>query len=215
MDIKVDTVYGASKFQQKVTEAPSSITIITADEIQKYGYRTLSDVLQSVPGFYVTNDRNYSYVGMEGISRPTDYNTHLLIMIDGHRINDNVFNGAYVGTEAILDVDLIERVEIIRGPGSSLYGTNAFLGVINIISKRGRDLKGAEVSADAGGLQTYRGRATYGQQYASGLELLLSGTYYDSAHGGRGGGCVTRRLHYTPVRTQAYGELFSTQITED
>jgi outer membrane receptor for ferrienterochelin and colicins len=94
MDIKVDTVYGASKFQQKVTEAPSSITIITADEIEKYGYRTVSDVLQSVPGFYVTNDRNYSYVGMEGISRPTDYNTHLLIMIDGHRINDNVFNGA-------------------------------------------------------------------------------------------------------------------------
>lgn len=180
MDIKVDTVYGASKFQQKVTEAPSSITIITADEIEKYGYRTLSDVLQSVPGFYVTNDRNYSYVGVEGISRPTDYNTHLLIMIDGHRINDNVFNGAYVGTEAILDVDLIERVEIIRGPGSSLYGTNAFLGVINIITKRGRDLKGAEVSADAGSLQTYRGRATYGQQYASGLELLVSGTYYDS-----------------------------------
>jgi len=164
MAIKVDTVYGASKFQQKVTEAPSSITIITADEIQKYGYRTLSDVLQSVAGFYVTNDRNYSYVGMEGISRPTDYNTHLLIMIDGHRINDNVFNGAYVGTEAILDVDLIERVEIIRGPGSSLYGTNAFLGVRNIITKRGRDLKGAEVSADAGSLQTYRGRATYGQQ---------------------------------------------------
>jgi outer membrane receptor for ferrienterochelin and colicins len=180
MAIKVDTVYGASKFQQKVTEAPSSITIITADEIEKYGYRTLSDVLQSVPGFYVTNDRNYSYVGMEGISRPTDYNTHLLIMIDGHRVNDNIFNGAYVGTEAILDVDLIERVEIIRGPGSSLYGTNAFLGVINIITKKGRDLKGAEISADAGSLQTYRGRATYGQQYASGLELLVSGTYYDS-----------------------------------
>jgi outer membrane receptor for ferrienterochelin and colicins len=180
MAIKVDTVYGASKFQQKVTEAPSSITIITADEIEKYGYRTLSDVLQSVPGFYVTNDRNYSYVGMEGISRPDDFNTHLLIMIDGHRINDNIFNGAYVSTEAILDVDLIERVEIIRGPGSSLYGTNAFLGVINIVTKKGRDLKGAEISADAGSLQTYRGRATYGQRYASGLELLVSGTYYDS-----------------------------------
>ena len=180
MTVKVDTVYGASKFQQKVTEAPSSVTIITADQIEKYGYRTLSDVLQSVPGFYVTNDRNYSYVGMDGISRPTDYNTHLLIMIDGHRVNDNVFNGAYVGTESLIDVDLIQRVEIIRGPGSSLYGTNAFLGVINIITKQGRDLKGAEVSADAGSLQTYRGRATYGQQYASGLEVLLSGTYYDT-----------------------------------
>ena len=180
MNLKVDTVYGASKFQQKVTEAPASVTIITADEIEKYGYRTLSDVLQSVPGFYVTNDRNYSYVGMEGISRPTDYNTHLLIMIDGHRVNDNIFNGAYVGTESLIDVDLIQRVEIIRGPGSSLYGTNAFLGVINIITKRGRDLKGEELSADAGSLRTYRGRVTYGQQYASGLELLLSESYYNS-----------------------------------
>src|SRR6202140_53564 len=180
MNIKVDVVYGASKFQQKVTEAPSSVTIITADEIQKYGYRTLFDLLQSVPGFYATNDRNYSYVGVEGISRPTDYNTHLLILIDGHRVNDNIFNGAYIGTEAILDVDLIQRVEIIRGPGSSLYGANAFLGVINIITKQGRDFKGAELSADAGSLRTYRGRTTYGQQYASGLEVLLSETYYNS-----------------------------------
>jgi outer membrane receptor for ferrienterochelin and colicins len=180
MNVEVDTVYGASKFAQKVTEVPSSVTIITADEIQKYGYRTLADVLQSVPSFYVTSDRNYSYVEADGISRPTDYNTHLLILIDGHRVNDNIFDGAYVGTEGILDVDLIQRVEIIRGPGSSLYGTNAFLGVINIVTKKGRDLKGVEVSGDAGSLQTYRGRTTYGQQYASGLELLLSETAYDS-----------------------------------
>jgi len=180
MNVKVDTVYGASKFQQKVTEAPSSVTIITADEIQKYGYRTLSDVLQSVPGFYVTNDRNYSYIGMDGISRPTDYNTHLLTLIDGHRINDGIYNAAYIGTESTLDIDLIQRVEIIKGPGSSLYGANAFLGVINIITKQGRDFNGVEVSADAGSLQTYRGRTTYGQKFAGGAELLLSETFYDS-----------------------------------
>ena len=180
MNLRVETVYGASKFQQKVTEAPSAVTIITADEIQKYGYRTLSDALQSVPGFYVTYDRNYTFAGVQGISRPTDYNRHLLILIDGHRVNDNVYDAAYIGTEAILDIDLIQRVEIIRGPGSSLYGANAFLGVINIITKRGRDLKGVEVSADAGSLQSYRGRATYGQQYANGLEVLLSETYYNS-----------------------------------
>jgi outer membrane receptor for ferrienterochelin and colicins len=180
MNVKVDVVYGASKFQQKVTEAPASVMIITADEIRKYGYRTVSDLLESVPGFYVTNDRNYTYVGLDGISGPTDYSVHLLLLIDGHRTNDSVYDAAYVGTDAILDIDMIERVEIIRGPGSSLYGANAFLGVINIITKRGRDFKGAEVSAEAGSLQTYRERATYGQQYASGLELLVSGTNYAS-----------------------------------
>ena len=84
MNVKVDVVYGASKFQQKVTEAPASVMIITADEIRKYGYRTLSDLLESVPGFYITNDRNYSYVGLDGISGPTDYSVHLLLLIDGH-----------------------------------------------------------------------------------------------------------------------------------
>ena len=180
MDIKIDTVFGASKFQQKVTEAPASITIITADEIAKYGYRTLADVLRSVPGFYITNDRNYTYAGADGISRPTDYNTHLLILVDGHRINDNIFNGAYVSTEAMVDIDLIQRIEIIRGPGSSLYGTDAFLGVINIVTKKGRDINGAEVSADAGSLGTYRERSTFGRQFANGFEILASQTYYDS-----------------------------------
>ena len=142
MNLKVDTVYGASKFEQKVTEAPSSITIITTDEIQKYGYRTLADLLRSVPGFYVSYDRQDAYIGVRGISRPSDYNTLVLTLIDGHRVNENVFDGTYVDGQFVLDVDLVDRVEIIRGPGSSLYGTDAFFAVINIITKRGRDLKG-------------------------------------------------------------------------
>jgi outer membrane receptor for ferrienterochelin and colicins len=180
MGIKVDTVYGASKFQQKVTEAPSSITIITADEIQKYGYRTLADLLRSVPGFYVSYDRQDAYIGVRGISRPSDYNTLVLTMIDGHRVNENVFDGTYIDGQFVLDVDLVDRVEIIRGPGSSLYGTDAFFAVINIITKRGRDLKGTEVSLSAGGQETYQGRVSSGRQFKNGLELLLSESFNDS-----------------------------------
>src|SRR4030042_6440423 len=132
MEIEVATVYGASKYEQKVTEAPSSVTVITADEIKKYGYRTLADILRSVRGFYVTNDRNYSYVGCRGFARPGDYNSRVLVLVDGHRINDNVYDSVLVGLEFILDVDLIDRVEIIRGTSSSLYGTAAFFAVINI-----------------------------------------------------------------------------------
>ncbi len=165
---EIPSVYGASKFEQKVTQAPSSVSIVTSQDIKKNGYRTLADILRSVSGFYVTYDRNYNYIGVRGFGRPGDYNTRVLLLIDGHRTNDNIYNQAAIGTEAILDVDLIDRVEIIRGPGSSLYGSNAFFGVINIITRRGRDLKGTEVSGEAGSFNTYKGRLSYGNRYQNG-----------------------------------------------
>jgi hypothetical protein len=126
INIQVPTVYGASKHAQKITAAPSAVTIITRDEIRTYGHRTLADVLRSARDFYVTNDRNYSYVGVRGFNRPGDYGGRVLVLIDDHRLNDPVYESIGVGNEFPIDVDLIERVEIIRGPGSSLYGTNAF-----------------------------------------------------------------------------------------
>ncbi len=178
--LKVESVYGASKFLQKASDVPSSVTVVTAEQIQKYGCRTLADVLRSVRGFYVINDRNYSYVGVRGFSRPGDYNARILFLLDGHRVNDNTYDGAYVGTEFPVDIDLIERIEIIRGPNSSIYGTGAFVAVINVITKRGRDLRASEVSADAGSWNSYKGRATYGDRFDSGLETLLSVSFYHS-----------------------------------
>jgi outer membrane receptor for ferrienterochelin and colicins len=180
MKIKVATVSTASKFEQKVTEAPSSVSIVTADEIKKYGYRTLADILRSLRSFYITYDRNYSYVGIRGFGRSGDYNTRILLLVDGHRINDNLYNAAPLGTEFVVDVDLIDRVEVIRGPGSSLYGNNAYFAVVNVITRRGRNLGGAEVSGEAGSFDTYKGRLTYGDKYRTGIEALVSGTLYDS-----------------------------------
>ncbi len=115
-------VYSASKEMQSISDALSSVTVVTADQIQKHGYRTLAEILQSVSGFYITNDRDYRFVGVRGFGRLGDSNNRILVLIDGHRINDNVFGEPYLGTEFLVDVDLIERVEIIRGPSSSLYG---------------------------------------------------------------------------------------------
>ncbi|MGH9632351.1 MAG: TonB-dependent receptor plug domain-containing protein [Bryobacteraceae bacterium] len=182
--LSVDSVYTASKYQQKTTEAPASVTIVTAAQIERYGYRTLAEILRSVRGFYVTYDRNYSFLGTRGFARPGDYNTRVLLLIDGHRVNDIIFDGALIGTEFPLDVDLIDRVEIIRGPSSSLYGTSAFFGVINVITKQGRSLDGAAASGELASLGTYKGRVSYGKKFQSGLEMLLSSTSYKS-HGQR------------------------------
>ena len=113
MEIEIPKVYGVSKFEQKTTEAPSSVTVITSDEIKRYGHRTLGDVLQSVQGFHVSYDRNYAYLGTRGVSLG-DFNSRILLLVNGHRVNNNLTDGAYIDTAFILDVDLIDRVEIIR-----------------------------------------------------------------------------------------------------
>ncbi len=153
------------------------MTIVTADEIEKYGYRTLTDILRNVRGFYVTSDRNYSFLGVRGFNRPGDYNARILLLVDGHRLNDNIFGGALIGTEFPLDVDLIERLEIIRGPSSSLYGSSAFFGVINVITK---DLSGVQATGSVASFGTGKGRLSYGQTFENGFEVMLSGSAFNS-----------------------------------
>ena len=172
-------VYSASKHMQSTHQAPSSVTVITADEIQKYGYRNLADILRSLPGFYVTYDRDYAFVGVRGFGRLGDWNSRILVLIDGHRINNNVLGQAMMGNEFLVDVDMIERVEIVLGPSSSLYGANAFFAVINVITRTSQQVKDWELSFQGGSFGTYEGRATYGHQF-HGLGVLLSGTFYDS-----------------------------------
>jgi len=173
-------VYSASKHMQRTSEAPSSVTVVTRDEIQKYGYRTLADVLRSVRGFYVTYDRLYDYLGVRGFGRLGDWNSRVLVLIDGHRINSNVNDQALLGTEFPLDVDLIERIEIVRGPGSSLYGSNAVFAVINVITRKPSQMKGLELSFEPASFGTYGGRATFGGK-VRGVEMLLSGSAENSA----------------------------------
>jgi outer membrane receptor for ferrienterochelin and colicins len=180
MNIEVDTVYGAARYEQKTTDAPSSVSIVTSADIKKFGYRTLADILRGVRGFYIRNDRNYSYVGVRGFGRTGDYNTRICVQIDGHRINDGLYDEALVGEEFALDVDLIDRVEIIRGAGSSLYGSNAFFAVINIITRKGKDVDGLEVSGSAGSYYSYKGRMTFGKTLGNGLDVVVSGSWFDS-----------------------------------
>jgi len=89
LKMEIPTVEAASKYKQKITEAPASVTIIGADEVKKYGYRTLADILRSAPGLYVSYDRNYSFLGVRGFNLG-DYNNRVLLLVAGHRVNNSL-----------------------------------------------------------------------------------------------------------------------------
>ncbi len=176
--IKIDTVFGASKFSEKVTDAPSSVTILTRDEIARLGYRTLEDAVRGVRGFDVTNDRSYDNTGVRGFTQLGNTATRVLLLIDGHRVNDIIYDQTMLGRHSLVEIDEVERIEFIRGPGSAIYGGNAFFGVISVVTRRGRDVNGVEASASAETFDGYSGRLTIGKRLANGLEFKISGTNF-------------------------------------
>jgi outer membrane receptor for ferrienterochelin and colicins len=174
--VEVNTVFGASRYLQRVTDAPSAVTIVTHEEIERFGYQTLADVLRGVRGFYVSNDRNYTYLGVRGFSRPGDYNSRVLVMINGHRLNETVYDLTYFGNEFPLSIELIDRVEVVRGPGSSLYGTSAFFAVINVITKKAAAIPSLRASVMGGSLKTGAVDLSYGREMSQGTELVAGGS---------------------------------------
>jgi iron complex outermembrane receptor protein len=171
LEVRVVT---ASRYSQRAREAPSAVTVITAEDLRTWGHRSLADAIATVPGLYVTNDRAYSYLGARGFNRVGDYNTRYLLLVDGNRMADNVYDQAYVGREFPVDVDLIERIEVAAGPGSSVYGGGAFFGVVNVITKSGAAIDGTNVAASLGTYGERQGRLTWGTRHESGLDVVAS-----------------------------------------
>lgn len=193
-------IKGASRYEQKQADAPSAVSVIDADEIARYGYRTLGEILESLRGVYLTDDRNYSYLGVRGFGIPGDYNSRVLLLVDGQRTNDSLYDTAAVDGAFVLDVDSIERVEFIRGPSSSIYGSNAFFGVINVITRTGKTHKGPAASLELGSLGSQRLALRYGDAYGPKqrpVEMFLSATYARS-HG-------QRFLHYPEFEDTSSG----------
>jgi outer membrane receptor protein involved in Fe transport len=132
-------VQSATLTDQEIATAPSVISVITEEQIRSLGLRTLRDALQLLPGVTVLDNQfGEQKVAIRGIANPNN----ILVTIDGERLND-FYDGTFF---ADLGLENIERIELIRGPGSALYGTNAFSGVISLYTKR-RD----EISASVGG----------------------------------------------------------------
>jgi outer membrane receptor for ferrienterochelin and colicin len=178
-DLMNQKVVTASKFIQSTSEAASSIGTITSDEIKEYGYQTLGEALNSQRGMYLSDDKNYLYVGSRGFSRPSDYNNRIVVMIDGHIMNEVVYGSSFMENSLGVNLDNVERIEIIRGPGASVYGSGAMLNIVNLIMKNGEDVDGTTVSARIGSFGKKDVSATYGKKIKN-TDMFLSaegGTY--------------------------------------
>ncbi|MHA4868670.1 TonB-dependent receptor plug domain-containing protein [Duganella sp. PWIR1] len=170
----VTMVTSVSRFAQRASDAPSAVAVLTSQDVREHGWRTLGDALATLPGLYVSSDRNYDYLGARGFLRPGDYDSRFLLLIDGVRVNDSVYDQATIGSDGLVDMDLVERIEYVPGPGAAVYGSNALFGVINVITKAGSAMAGAQTTVSAGSKGERRGRASYGYHAQDGTDLLFS-----------------------------------------
>lgn len=169
------SIVGASKYEQKQQQVAAAVSVITRQDIRTYGWRTLGEALASLPGIYTTYDHQYEFLGIRGLGIPGDFNTRVLITINGNRINDATYDQGPIGRDFPLDIDLIERIEFIPGPGSAVYGQNAMLGVVNIITRKGSDVKGTELSASYQTAESMpQERVTMGKKFDNGIDAIFS-----------------------------------------
>lgn len=149
-------VLGAARYAQPLSDSPASVTVIARDELREQGYRNLAEALSSIRGVYTSNDRNYTYLGVRGFNRSGDYNSRILLLTDGVRRNDALYDQAQIGNEAPIEIDWIKRLEFVSGPASAVYGGNALLGIANAVMLDGGDVNGARIGMDVGSGQSRR-----------------------------------------------------------
>jgi len=167
----------ATGVSQPISVAPSTASVITAEDIKAMGAMTIDEVLERVPGLHVEPstlnrlDPVYTFRGLY-----TDLNPQVLFLLNGHRISSNMYNGS-LPQNARINVQNISRVEVVRGPGSAIYGADAFAGVINIITKTKHELDGAHFGVRSGSLNTKNIWAQYGGSVTSQWDLAVNFEY--------------------------------------
>lgn len=207
-DINDLTVTSVAKRSQRLADTAAAVYVITQEDVRRAGIYSIPEALRLVPGVQVakiSGDRwAVSSRGFNGA-----INNKLLVLIDGRAIYTPVFSGVYWGDQGT-SINDIDRIEVIRGPGASLYGANAVNGVINIITKSAEDTQGNMVSATTtakgnGIYEARHGGKTQGNHYYRGYAQYYDGLSWHRARGGfRLDGKMSDSDHYT-LQADAYG----------
>ncbi len=168
----------ATRHETLISKAPSIVTVITDEEIKNLGYRTFAEILRTVPGFEILKKADFGEAvpavrGLAGADK-------VRVMLNGHLVNNPLGGGAFSNFDDF-PVENIKRLEIIRGPGSAMYGENAFTAVINIITKDAKDIDGVKISSGYGSFDTYEENIVFGKTYGN---VTVSGmVHYRQSNG--------------------------------
>ncbi|WP_434044727.1 MULTISPECIES: TonB-dependent receptor domain-containing protein [Sorangium] len=158
---QLEEVEAASRSTEAVEDAPGSVTIIPGQELRAMGYPTVAEALRGVRGLFTTYDGVYTFAGVRGINLPGDFGNRMLTLLNGHSMNDSWVNLSYFDYLARTDLEDVERIEIVRGPGSVLYGTGAFSGVVNIVTKGRPTSTSVGLGVGTADNSLIRGRASF------------------------------------------------------
>ncbi len=180
MDLENLTVYVVSKRKEKVIDAPGVVTVITSDEIARFGVNNLHDILYRQPNMYVYGSMalpdNFPAIRGQTV---TGLNNHTLVLFNGRPFRLSIDGGADPLAFTGFPIELVDRIEIIRGPGSVLYGSGAFGGTINIITKDLSKDWDSSVSQGYGSFNTWQTSGFFSAK-SNDLELVFSGRFFDS-----------------------------------
>lgn len=173
-------VASASRFSQSVVEAPATVTVMGENELRQRGYRNLAEALVTMPGVYASNDRDYTALGVRGFNRPGDYGSRILLLTDGARRNDPVYDQALFGNEAPIEMDWVKRLEFVSGPASAVYGSNALFGTVNAVMLSGGDINGARITLESGTQNSKRLGLVAGQKLDGDADWFIGFSAYRS-----------------------------------
>ncbi len=172
MDIEVTS---ASKRAQRLSEVPAAVTVLTSEDIRRSGMTHIADLLRMVPGLHVANiDSNTWAVTARGFN--SQFANKLLVMIDGRSVYTPLFSGVYWDVQDVVLED-IDRIEVIRGPGGTVWGANAVNGVINIITKDASQTQGLLVTGGGGSIDQGNATARYGGAIGENIHYRWSVKY--------------------------------------
>ncbi|HEV8550750.1 MAG TPA: TonB-dependent receptor plug domain-containing protein, partial [Polyangiaceae bacterium] len=135
-----------SKGSETDTTAPATSSVISAGELRRYGIRSLDEAIDYLSLGMATSGSGHAVeIGARGVLLNGDYGNHVLLLVDGHALNEPWNGTAYFERGAGVPFEMIDHIEVILGPGSVLYGSQAMLGVINVVTKRAKDFSGARL----------------------------------------------------------------------